>query len=1176
MEGRRSGVTFQNAVSDSVLLGNRMLAQGGGVALGDVDGDGLPDVFLAKTQGCSALYRNRGEWKFEDITERAGVGACDQHSSAAAFADVDGDGDLDLVLLATTGPNAIFINDGNGVFAEHRDLGVDPTGRGGSAITMADVDGNGTLDLYVANYKPYSPVDTIPPQQRAQNQLVRKVGDRYEVVPERQKDFRLVMRPDMGGLNLSMVGEPDDFYLNTGGHFARVPLTSERFRDAAGKMLAEEPQSFGLGAKFVDLNGDGAPDLYVANDFEDNDQLWFNDGFGAFRLANWTAQRQTSNSSMGVDVADVNGDGLPDVFVTDMLANDSRRLKTQMPAHTALPKKPGDVETQLQQQRNTLFLNRGDGTFAEIGQLAGVHASGWSWSTMFLDVDLDGWQDILIANGHPWDLMDADTQERLQRGLSPVPWQRERWEYPRLALRNVAFRNRGDLTFEDASVRWRFGLEDDISHAMAAADLDGDGDLDVVVNRLGAPAELLRNDASAKRVAVTLKGRAPNTRAVGATIRLQGGAVPTQQREVQVGGLYLSHSDYQASFAMGKSETATLVVQWRDGQRTTIANVRPNRLYEITEGPALRTLAAASRGVERGEKGLFEDVTAQLGGHVHVDPPFDDWSRQFLLPNSLSQLGPGVAWFDYDRDGREDLIVGTGKGGRLGVFRNVAGRLVPQRNAGPVASADFTTVLGSASEKGTDLLLGSASWEGVGAATPSVLRVSASPSGMSASATSAVPSLESSTGPMALGDYDGDGALDLFVGGRMLPARYPAAASSELYRTVHGQFVLDTAASALLKDIGLVSSAMFADVNGDGKPDLVLAREWGSIVLLLNQGGRFVRAPASWGLDRLPSRWNGIAAGDLDGDGRLDFVATSWGRNTSAPADSAHPLAMLHGRFASRGEEEMIQARTDPRVNGLVPLNGYQRMHVVLPDLATRLRSFGAYADASVEQILGPAMSRMQRTEIVTLSHTLFLNRGNHFDAVELPVESQFAPAFYVGIADFDGDGSEDVYLAQNFSATAVGLPRYDAGRGLVLRGDGKGGLTPMSGRATGIAVYGDSRGAAYADFDGDGRLDLAVSQNAGATRLFRNRLAKPGLRVRLRGPATNPDGIGAQLRMVYSLRMGPVREVQAGSGYWSQNGAVQVLGLSAAPTAVWVRWPGGAETRVPVASGTREVTITR
>jgi hypothetical protein len=1174
MEGRGSGVTFQNVVSDSILLGNRMLAQGGGVALGDVDGDGRPDIFLAKTQGCSKLYRNLGGWKFEDITERAGVGVCDQHSSAAAFADVDGDGDLDLVLLSTTGPNAIFINDGKGVFAEHRDLGLDTTGRGGSAITMADVDGNGTLDLYVANYKPYSPVDTMPPEERSQNRLVRKVGDRYEVVPERQKDFKLVMRPDMGGLNMSMIGEPDDFYVNTGGHFTRVPLTSNRFSDAHGMALVEEPQSFGLGAKFVDLNGDGAPDLYVANDFEDNDQLWFNDGHGNFKLASWMAQRQTSNSSMGIDVADVNGDGLPDLFETDMLSNDSRRLKTQMPTHTALPKKTGDMETQLQQQRNTLFLNRGDGTFAEIGQLAGVQASGWSWSAMFLDVDLDGWQDILIANGHPWDLMDADTQERLQKGLAHGPWQRERWEYPKLPLKNVAFRNRGDLTFEDASARWRFGLDDDISHAIATADLDGDGDLDVVVNRLGAPAELLRNDASAKRVAVILKGRAPNTRAVGATIRLLGGAVPLQQREVQVGGLYLSHSDYEASFAMATSDSATLVIQWRNGQRTTIDHVRANRLYEVTESAA--AVAPVAPLAAPHSEALFEDVTSQLAGHTHVDPPYDDWERQFLLPNSLSQMGPGVTWFDYDRDGREDLMIGSGKGGRLGIFHNAGGRLVPQQNAGPVATADYTTVLGVATDRSADLLVGVSSWEGAAADAPSVLRIGASRAGVAASATTAVPALLSSTGPMALGDYDGDGALDLFVGGRVLPSRYPAAASSELYRNIGGRYVLDTAASALLKDFGLVSGATFADVNGDSRPDLLIAREWGSVVLLLNQGGHFVRAPSSWGLDKLASRWNGIAVGDVNGDGRLDFIATSWGRNTSTPADSAHPLVMLHGPFGTAGEEEIVLAREDSRLKGISPLNGYQRMRVVFSDLSSRIRTFGEYADATVEQVLGRAMSKAQRSEITSLSHMLFLNRGDHFDAVPLPVESQFAPAFSVGIADFDGDGNEDVYLAQNFSFTTAGLPRYDAGRGLLLRGDGAGGFSPMTASASGIAVYGDQRGAAYADYDGDGRLDLAISQNASLTRLYHNRLAKPGLRVRLRGDSGNPDGVGAQIRVLYGGRMGPVREVQAGSGYWSQNGAIQVFGLSGQPTGIWVRWPGRGGIEVPVTPGTREVTVTR
>ncbi|MEP6990117.1 MAG: FG-GAP-like repeat-containing protein [bacterium] len=1171
MEGGRSGIDFQNAVSDSVLLGNRILAQGAGVALGDVDGDGRPDVFLAKTEGCSALYRNLGNWKFEDITKSAGVGACDRHSSGAAFADIDGDGDLDLVLLSTTGPNAIFLNDGKGHFTERRDLGLDTTGRGGTTITMADVNGDGTLDLYVANYKAYSPVDTIPPQDRAPGRLVRQTSPgHYEVVPERQKDFRLVNRPDMGGMNMTMRGEPDDFYLNQGGHFTRVPLTSDHFRDAKGQALKQEPESFALGAKFVDLNGDGVPDLYIANDFEDNDQLWFGDGRGGFRLADWTAQRQTSNSSMGVDVADINGDGLPDLFEVDMLSNDSRRLKTEMPTHTALPKKVGDLETQLQQQRNTLFLNRGDGTFAEIAQYAGVQASGWSWSTMFLDVDLDGWQDILITNGHPWDIMDADTQERLQHRPLGADWRRERWEYPTLPLKNVAFRNRGDMTFEDVSDRWHFGLENDISHGMAAADLDGDGDLDVVINRLGAPALVLRNDASAPRVAVRLAGTAPNTMAVGARIRLLGGAIPLQQREVEVGGLYLSHSDYEASFAMGKADSASLVIDWRDGKRTTIPGVRPNRLYEVTESTATAPPPAPAPIVAP----LFEDATAQLGGHVHVDAPFDDWARQFLLPNALSLLGPGVAWFDYDGDGFEDLLVGAGTGGRLGVFRNSGGHLVPQPTQGPLAPADFTTVLGMKANGSSQLLAGVSSWEGQGGTQPAAVSIAAGRGGVASSSVPLIPPLDASTGPMALGDYDGDGTLDLFVGGRMVPGRYPAAASSRLFRNDGGRFVFDSAASAPLANIGLVSGAIFADINGDGKPDLVLAREWGSVALFLNQGGHFVRAPASWGLDRWTSRWNGIAAGDLDGDGRLDLVVTSWGRNTSLQADSARPLVMLHGPFGSGGEEELLLAREDARVHGLAPLNSFPRMRTVIPDLVTRVGSFAAYADATVEKVLGPHMAQTQRTDITTLSSMAFMNRGDHFDAVPLPAEAQLAPAFYAGVADFDGDGKEDVMLTQNFYPTAVGIPRYDAGRGLLLLGDGKGGLTPMSGANSGIVVYGDQRGAAYADVDRDGRLDVAISQNGAATRLLRNRGATPGLRVRLRGSAANPEGVGAQIRVVYGDRMGPVREVQSGSGYWSQNGAVQVFGLSGTPTGVWVRWPGGMVTRTPVPKSGRAVLV--
>jgi hypothetical protein len=1164
----RTGLWFTNTVTLDSALQNRHLAQGGGVALGDVDGDGLPDVYLTHNEGSNALYRNLGGWRFEDVTARAGVALKGRRSTGAVFADADGDGDLDLLVSTLGGGVTLLSNDGHAAFTE-RTVEAGLASRAGSmTMTLTDVEGDGDLDLYVANYKTRSAMDIYPPQERAFDQVVRRVRGVFEVVPKFRADYRVVDRPEYGMVSMQQRADPDGFYLNDGtGHFTLVSWTSGRFRDEAGRALAATPEYFGLSAKFTDVDGDGAPDLYVCDDFEDPDMFWMNDGNGIFRAAPGLALRATSNSSMAVDFSDVDRDGHVDMFVVDMLGRGSRR-KTEVPTHTPLPKLIGQIAERSQWQRNTLFRNRGDGTFAEIAAFAGVEASEWSWDVLFLDVDLDGYEDILVTAGHLWDVMDADTWELVRTTLTRLEWRRELSLFPRLAVKNVAFRNNGDLTFSDAGARWGWATEDAISHGMATADLDGDGDQDVVINRLGFPAAVFRNDASGPRVAVRLVGRAPNTPGAGSKIRVLGGPIPLQAKEVVLGGTYLSGSDPLYTFAAGAARELTIEIEWRRGGRSVVRGVQPNREYEIAEPPLDSAIPRQGAASVPREVPWFRDVSAQLG-HRHRETPYNDWERQPLLPQALSQLGPGVAWYDVDGDGDEDLLVTSGRGGSLVYYRNDRGRFARVDLAS--ARYDHTTPLALPDGKGgTVLLMGQANYESQtqeeAAALPSVLAVVPG----SARTTPVVPGNISSTGPLAAADVDGDGDLDLFVGGRVLPGAYPRPASSRMFRNEGERFVLSEFGAN-----GLVSAAVFSDVSGDGWPDLILALEWGSLQLFVNEHGRFRNASAEWALS-LKGRWNGVTTGDLDGDGRLDIVATNWGRNTKYYVDAARPLFLYYGSFTLSGRVDMVEAQYDDRLHGVAPLTPLGLLTTAMPAVRFRTRTFAAFANATLEDVFGPALERVERLEAETLDHTVFFNHGGTFEPVPLPPETQFAPAFYAGVADFDGDGREDLFLTQNFFPTEIGTPRYDTGRGLLLWGRSDGALDPVPGRLSGITVYGDQRGAAFADYDGDGRVDLAVSQNGAETKLYRNERARPGLSVRLVGGRDNPHAIGATIQVGYEGARGPAREVHAGSGYWSQDGPTQVLGLEEGrrPIAVWVRWPGGAETSTPLAPRQPAVSI--
>jgi hypothetical protein len=1193
-----TGLTHRNDVDDEHALANRNLLIGAGVAVGDVDGDGLPDLFFASVERPAALYHNAGGFHFTDVTASSGIDTKGLATTGAVFADVNGDGALDLIVGTLGGPLKLWLNDGKGHFTDATAASGLDSGYGVTTLTLADVDGSGTLALYVATYKKRNALDVYSPQEREFNQVVKKTGDKYAVLDAWKSVYRIQDSPDRGGIVRSQRAEPDLFYMSDGhGHFKREPLAhNPRFTDEDGKPLAEEPDYFTLAARFYDVNGDGAPDLYVCNDFEDPDQFWLNDGKGNFRFVPHLAVRETSNTCMSVDFADVDRDGHVDIFTADMLAPTLAERQRQIPTHTPLPKTMGLGPDRPQWMQNMLQLGRGDGTWAQVADYAGVAATDWTWGSAFLDVDLDGYEDLLVVNGHRWDVRDADTFERIRNSYPRVPWNREQGEFPRLATRSIAMRNNRDSTFSDLSRTWGFGVDEAISQGIALADLDGDGDLDVIVTRLDAPPVVYRNETSAPRVAVRLKGRSPNTQGIGALVTVRAASLPVQSREMTSGGYYLSGSDAELAFATGADSTFLIEVRWRDGSLSTVSAAKPNRLYEMDEsasvpGPPRSTPAAPHTGTSAAPHTgtpaapqlgtpapLFTNATSLLGGHTHADSIFDDYGRQPLLPNRFSQLGPGVSWIDVDGDGREDLVVGTGRGGALAVLRNEGSHFARAAVAGGNARWDLTTILPIPDgHGGMSLIAGQSNYESSSPAealsVPSVVGFPLR-AGNALAPQPVEPGDTASVGALALGDVNGDGRLDLFVGARVIPGAWPLPAPSRLYlRSADGGWVRDTLNAKVLAALGLVSAAVFADLDGDGWPELIVATEWGPIRVLHNDRGRLRDVTREMGLADRTSRWNGLAVGDFDGDGRLDIVATSWGRNIPWKASSDRPYELVAGNFGGQGLG-LVFARRDSVTGREMPLESFSRLGVSLPDVRRRIATYTDYSKATVDDVLGEFAKSAVRVGATTFEHTLFLNRGDHFEAHALPSAAQLAPAFAAVVADFDGDGHEDLFLAQNFFPTEIGTMRFDAGAGLLMLGDGRGGFRAQSVLQSGIEVLGDQRGAAAADYDGDGRVDLAVSQNGAATTLWHNVRGTPGIRVRLDGGPFNPLGIGAQLRVVAGTARGPVREVHAGSGYWSMDGAVTVLALPASATAVWVRWPGGREQTVLLSAGQREITI--